>query len=245
MEIPRVRFDKDALLNLPEEQRRLFVALAHQLNEISLLLRALAWSYQAPENNEAKAHGQLATWLFFLRLLAGKLREGWELLSKHYFPKKALADLFNESASPEQAEALKALKQYFGKTNRLHKIRNNFAFHYSPESIEAALHWAPDELYAYLGEGNGANSLFYFAEAIANHALLETDKLSNPIATLEEYKEEVPEIASHFMKFGWGFMLAVMQSVEGGLLLEEPVKVDLGEIPKFSEVRFPWFVDPR
>ena len=72
MSVHRIRLDKDALLKVPVGQRRLFLAMAHFMNEVSVLLRSVMWSDDLSSDREAIVHGQLATSLFFQRLLAGK-----------------------------------------------------------------------------------------------------------------------------------------------------------------------------
>lgn len=139
MNIYRGRLNKAELLSLPDHERKLFCAIAHLQNEINILLRAVLWSSDFSSDNEAEIQGQVSTSLFFVKLLAGKLREGWTLLEKFFFSHKSLSNDFRAHASLKQKEALEALSRYFGKANVIHDVRTDFAFHYSPEDLDAFL----------------------------------------------------------------------------------------------------------
>jgi hypothetical protein len=74
----------------------------------------------------------------------------------------------------EASEALDALKRYFGRDNVIAKVRNGYAFHYSPEEIDAGYRTLAedDPLEIYLSESN-ANTLYTFGDTIAGRAMLE------------------------------------------------------------------------
>lgn len=113
MYVYRGRLNKAEVLRLPDHERTLFCAIAHLQNEISILLRAVLWSSDFSSDNQAEIQGQISTSLFFVKLLAGKLREGWTLLEKFFFRYQSLSSDFLAHANPKQKAALEALSRYF------------------------------------------------------------------------------------------------------------------------------------
>ncbi len=243
MNIYRGRLNKAELLRLPDHERILFCAIAHLQNEISILLRAVLWSSDFSSDNQAEIQGQISTSLFFVKLLAGKMREGWTLLEKFFFSHKLLSSDFQVHANHKQKEALEALSRYFGKGNVIHDVRTDFAFHYSPESLDAVLASTPDELDLYIEEEGNANSLYYFAEVLANRAVLDRVNVSNGKDAMDRFIGEVVTVAEQFTRFGQAFMSYVIKR-QGQSIWQEPAKcVQFSILPSFSEMRFPWFTD--
>ncbi len=243
MNIYRGRLNKAELLSLPDHERKLFCAIAHLQNEINILLRAVLWSSDFSSDNEAEIQGQVSTSLFFVKLLAGKLREGWTLLEKFFFSHKSLSNDFRAHASLKQKEALEALSRYFGKANVIHDVRTDFAFHYSPEDLDAVLAATPDELDLYIEEEGNANSLYYFAEILANRAALDRINVLSGEDAMDRFIDEAVTVAEQFTRFGQAFMSYVIKR-QGQSIWQEPAKrVRFSRLPSFSEMRFPWFTD--
>ena len=135
------------------------------------------------------------------------------------------------------------LKKYFGQANILHKVRTDFAFHYSPQNLDDMLVKVPDELDIYLEDGGNANTLYYFAEALANHAVLESVSANDKVGVMEQFKCEVVEVANYFTRFGQGFMSCVIRKHGDAIWKERSSPVKFEELPSFAEMTFPWFTD--
>lgn len=211
MNIYRGRLNKAEVLRLPDHERKLFCAIAHLQNEINILLRAVLWSSDFSSDNETEIQGQISISLFFVKLLAGKLREGWAILDKFFFSHKSLSSDFLGHANPKQKKALEDLKRYFGKANVIHDVRTGFAFHYSPEELDAVLAATPDELDLYIEEEGNANSLYYFAEVLANRAALDRINVLNGEEAIDRLIGEVVTVAEQFTRFGQAFMSYVIK----------------------------------
>ena len=149
MKVIDIKLDKDKLLQLPELERTLYLALGHAANENNALAKMLYWSSNAPARNEAEDRGRFTLQLLFMRLLAGKLNESWGLLNQKYFG-TGLSRTYDPKLDDVARQSFKSLKSYFGRENACYKIRNQFAFHYSPEEVTAVLPSINDELHAYL-----------------------------------------------------------------------------------------------
>ncbi len=85
MAILRVRLSKEKLAAMPAVERRLFLMLGTVSNEIRVLLKMLLWTGDYSSSNAAVRHGQISMSLMFLRLLAGKLKEGHRVLQRDFF----------------------------------------------------------------------------------------------------------------------------------------------------------------
>lgn len=244
MDISRGRLNKAAILQIPEHERQLFLSIAHLQNEISILLRAVFWSYyNISSENEAEAHGQISTSFFFVKILAGKLNEGWTLLEKVFFSDRVLSRDFCSTATPPQVEALDALKKHFGQTSILRDVRTNFAFHYSPPELDAVLATVPDELDLYIEHDGSANTLYYFAEVLANHAVLKRIDPADSGAAMKRLYDETVTVAKQFTRFGQAFMSYVIKRQSPSIWKDTAIPVSFDKLPSFSEVRFPWFTD--
>lgn len=243
MKIFRGRLSKAELVRIPEHERKLFLAIAHLQNEVSILLRAVLWSSDFSSDNEAVVQGQLSASFFFLKLLAGKLNEGKELLNKCFFKDRTLSCDFRSHATPTQIQALDEISRYFGKTNILNTVRNDFAFHYSPSALDDALTTVTDELDLYIEDGGNANTLYYFAEILANHAVLNHVDVSDGANPMERLHEEILKVAYQFIRFGQGFMRYVLKRHTPYIWKEPVVPISFNKLPSFSEIRLPWFAD--
>lgn len=243
MKVYRGRLNKAKLLEIPEAERKLFVAIAHLQNEIRFSLYGVVWSHDFSSSNDVVVHGQISLNFFYLRILAGKLHEGWQLLNKHYFTHKGLNTDFNSNGSEEAVKLLKELGKYFGRTNAISEIRNNLSFHYSPNDLAKHIENLPEDLDLYIAKENDANTLYYFAEALANRgvlAKLNYDKNSNP---LDAIYSELIAIAKKFNKFNMLYMKYIIKKHSPEIWDGAAEEIELQELVKFSDVHIPLFTD--
>lgn len=124
MTVCRARLSKLRLQELPRDERRLFLALGHAVNEVSALRELLFWSSDFSPDNEALTQGRITFALLFVRLLAGKTKEAYELIRKRFLNSKTLSQLYLSILSPKGQEALSTLKRLFGGFNLLSSVRN-------------------------------------------------------------------------------------------------------------------------
>ena len=233
----------DGLSQLPSADRKLFFALANLQNEIRFLLRIIQWSGDYSSPIKAIVQSQFALNFFNVKLLAGKLREGYGILEKFYFPEKDLAQRFQANANPGALEALNELKKYFSKGNLLHDVRNNFAFHFSPNALENELGKSPDPLEIFIENGPDANTLYYFAEILSTLAALRQIGSPDPVRAIGEFTQNILNAATIFNKFNLGFLHFITSTNKATIWDSPATELDLGELPPFAKVRVPWFAD--
>lgn len=243
MKVIKAQLSVAGLKGLPIADRKLFVALANLQNEIRFLLRIIQWSAYYDSPIDAVVQGQFALNFFNVKLLAGKLREGYEILAKFFFPEKELVRRFQTKVGPETLDALKALKKYFSKGNLLHEVRNNFAFHFSPDALENEIGRSPDKLEIFLESGPDANTLYHFAEVLSTLAALREIGSPDPMKAMDEFTQTILTAATTFNQFNLGFLHFITSEHKSTIWEGSAKEIDLGELPPFAKVRIPWFAD--
>lgn len=243
MTVFQAKLKKDKLLEIPENERNLFIGLAHLQNEIRFSLYGVVWTHDFSSSNEAIVQAQIAFNFYYLRILAGKLHEGWQLLQKHFYSHQTLSIEFNSTGSEEACNALKELKKYFSKKNALSEIRNNLSFHYNPKDLLKQIKEMKDELDLYVSKENDANTLYYFAEALANWAVI--SKIDNPdnLNPLELIISELTSIAKVFNTFNNLFMSFIINKYKPEIWEGVAVEITLENLMRFKDIHIPLFTD--
>jgi hypothetical protein len=239
-EVFRATLHKDRLLAIDPAERSLFLALGHVANEINILHKQILWSARFGGDRDAVTKAQIGLCFTFVRLVAGKLNEGGELLKTGYLRAK-LGTTYGPLLDAPTSEALTYLKRYFSGSNSIGMIRNNFAFHYSAASLDASLPGVEDDLELFVSSHYG-NSMYYACEVVANRAML--DALGGELhqVALNAIVQEVLLVARRFMAFATGFMAAFLAR-HPDIWTDFAKPVDLPKLAPLLEVELPWFTD--
>jgi hypothetical protein len=138
MKIVRIKIPKSLVAQLPEKERTFFFLMGHFGNELNVLQKLFYWCaiYSSDDEIRQRAHATQA--LVVAKLLIGKLYEGWALTEKVFFASH-LSKVYEPLLMGEGKTGLDHLKRYFGRENLLNKVRNKFAFHYSPADIQTEI----------------------------------------------------------------------------------------------------------
>lgn len=240
MKVIDVHLDQSKLLLIPENERTLYFSLGHAANEVNALAKLLYWASNGLARNEAEQRGCEALELLFIQLLAGKLHESWILLDRKYFGAKLSKKYYNKLDNPTK-EFLKKLKKYLGPEKACDKIRNQFAFHYSPDELAATLEATTGELHAYLQRDAAPNNLFAFSETLLTQALLASLKSIGDYDSLEKLVDELFDVGVWFIQVADALMFAIGDDCGIELRLKNPVEVQFEELPEFNSVAIPWF----
>jgi len=129
IDVFELRYTKAELAAAPEKARTFYLLATGLSNDLQILTRQYAIAVKQWDENEVKKSGSASVALLNLRLLGGRLQEGWELIDKHW---KDVSHDFEADLSQEGVEALAALKAYFGKPkpkSLIYMIRNKIGFH--------------------------------------------------------------------------------------------------------------------
>ncbi len=243
IKVRRLRLRAEYLLEVDKNERIFFLSAGLLANELSSLHKMHLWSARFPQATRVQQSGQIAFSLFALRLLAGKLNEGWRLLHQSFFGGQGLSKIYEPLLPPDSLDALKSLKSHFNNRSLLEDLRNNFAFHYSPTKLDEALscYGTQEDLDIFLGEGF-ANSLYYTSEVLMNLAMADAIGEQDPEKGFERIVQEVVEVSGWFLKFLDGCLLVFLRRHGNDVLVRsEQHDYRLHGLSRFDDQEIPWF----
>ena len=244
MQIQRVLLTPLQLANVPKDERAFLVLLAHIQNEVNVLNKLLACCTKIEPGIRSQVHTGNCQALVLCRTLIGKLHEAWNAIQEGFFKSK-LSKQYEGLLQEPAASALSQLKNYFGKKNLITSVRNTFAFHYSLEQAGALVQadTDPEELAIYLHAHVG-NSLYQFAEFALNKALLDSIVSADPALAMDRMLTEMSFVVARVNEFGQGMMMVILDKFVGDVVLRQSAEqMELHHVPKFSEVRIPFFIE--
>ncbi len=199
MKIYDVTIPASDLKKIPEAECIFLIQLGHIANELLALHRLQLMFTNTEAATDPERAGNAFHELFITRLLSGKLHEAWEMLRKDFFG-SGLSKSLNSELSLAAQQALDSIKQYFGKENRITKIRNSLSFHFGSSELKQTLAQIQDDynFHLYLHDQDG-NSLYSFAEEIVAHSMLTTSGKDASLEELEKIVDESLAIARNFL----------------------------------------------
>jgi len=242
MTIYMAKIDKAALIDAPEKERILFFGIAHLANEIKAYEKLYLWSARSPTEGEGWAEGRLTMSLTLAKALAGKLHAGYELLRINYFDTELFAT-YDASLSKPARAAIEKLRAYFQSDNMIRTIRNQFSFHYSPKKLDRRLKDMTEELKLYIETNGSANNLYYFAELLANHALLFEIDPNDWQAAFRKLYEGISEVVQLFSFVCDALIVQFIDLRVDRIWQDNAVEVKLEGMKSFTDIHLPWFSD--
>jgi len=233
-DIPKCKLDA-----MPGNEAVLFVQLTHMLNELNILQKCLiVTNSRMTSLSGVERRGQVCQGLFFIRTLAAKLNEAWEMLQRDFFNSR-LSGKFEKKLSKLGRDALWELKRYFGRKNNIRLIRNKFAAHYSKLEIEKEINGIPDNetLEMFISEHRG-NCLYSFSDKVFSWAILNSIAPSHPLRAMNTLMGDVLRVSRWFQDFGGDCVCIIGKKT--GLVYEE---AEISQPPLLSSVVLPYFVE--
>lgn len=239
MKIAKIVFKKESFDKIPEKDRLFIVQLSLFANEITMLYKFIVFSNNYKEG-ETILIAQNVQSFFLIKLLAGKLYEGWDMLRKSYFQSK-LSKQYEGMLSAKGKESIGSIKSYFGERNLINKIRNKYAFHYDKEHIMDQLNIIKkdEELDLYLAPDHG-NSLYSMAHIISSYALFREVDKSDDFRALDKIFKDVLGVASNFLTFAGELIEKIWERYR--IPIEPVGTIHLKGVPKINSVKLPYFV---
>jgi hypothetical protein len=241
MLLTEIKLSKAELDTLPEAEQVFFVQIMHFLNELNILQKCVIVSNNRLEDSLSRIEkrSQIAQAQFFIRILAGKLYEGWEMIKENFF-KTGISKKYESLLSKKGKENLSELKNYFNnKSNTIRLIRKKFAFHYDREMVKEQIKKIPkaEKLEIYMSE-NSANCLFSIGDIVINWAILNSIDSSNPEKAM---KILIGEVAIKVSRLFQGFCHDYITIVAKQLKLDfNDVKID--DPKSIYEIELPYFI---
>ena len=236
------KLNRRRLQSAPPPELAMLFAAGHVCNEINALLRVAVWATLGSSQETPTKEARAFLTNFFLTLLAGKLTEAYNVIQKAYFG-SVLSKKYSKRLNPEASSALDRLNRYFSSTNNVHKIRNYFAFHYSPERLADALPYIEGDLVLYMQKGHAANNLFAFAEEAATQALFREMAIQDNAQGVPALMGELTSTAKQFVIFFDGLMDAILRDLGKPVWGPKAQPIHLPNLVPFDSVSIPYFID--
>jgi len=245
MKLTKINISKAELLSIPEKELELFIQLTNFYNDVNILQKLMVISGNSREKasqNEVVGRSLSSQGLFFMRIQAGKLYEGWNMLGEHFFNNRAFSLEYNKNGSQKGKEALSNIKNYFGGNNFIKQIRNKYAFHYSKESSEEMVKQIANasdlEIFEiYLSE-EVANCFYSIAPDFLNASILEDIDSNNWPEAMNKFFQEIIDVTKWFLDFAQDCILVISQKY----LQMNYEEVQIPEPPSLDDITLPFFV---
>ena len=200
MEVRDIKMSKKQLQALPDSERVLVLQFGHVCNELSFLNKLLL-TVSDDVTDEIERRVMSAQSLIVIRLYIGKAFEGWRVVEEAYF-KSQLSKTMDSALPSKGRESLDRLKQYFGRSNLMSIIRNNFSFHYLSTHIPETLAAIEDETELhFIASALSMNSLYSYSEDIATLGMLRLTDESDVRAALDKVVGDLAHVGGDMIVF--------------------------------------------
>ncbi|HSC47154.1 MAG TPA: hypothetical protein VLG68_03635 [Gammaproteobacteria bacterium] len=233
---------KKNIERIPEPERSFVIALGHITNEINILQKFLYWTQ--PDEADSEIHRKAHTMqsLFVAKLLAAKLAEGWQFLNKGYFS-STFSKIHESQLDDNGTNALQSLKNYFGRTNILTSVRNEFVFHYSPEQFQSGfINTSDAEQWQLIMSEAPGNSVYYISDLISNYSMFHHIDESDQSNAIDKLLDDSLLIAKLFIAFCNSCWISTADRYlkgSGGTYKE----IQVNGSPALGDVRIPYFIE--
>lgn len=244
MQLHKVNLSREQLDRIPPAERRLLVLIAHAANDIGALSKLFHFAAGSAADSGVLGQAENAQALVLARAVTGSIYEFWQLLQTSFFG-PALSKIYEPQLDAEAQDALQALKRYFGRENLIGTVRNKFAYHYSPDQVDAgyAVLTEDDPLQIYLAQHN-ANTFYAFGDTIVGRAMLEAIRPGDHRAAFEALIAQTSEAVGHINTVIGALMIICISKYIGANLYDLGAEViEVEGSPESQVVRIPFFIE--
>jgi hypothetical protein len=243
-QVLKLTLTKADLDKIPPDERQLYLMGGLVLNDINTLSKLVIIAMRTPQADEMERWGAMTQSFLLVKLFAGRLFEGHELIKNIFLGKKMRQKYIDELSQKAQL-GLTELNRYFGRKNSVEIVRNTFAFHMGAGEIASEYESLPPDVPlvdVLCGDYLGFN-LFYGAEMLAFGAI--SAKLGKPdIATaLDMVVGDTVQVAVWIGNFMTAF-LDLMRSKYIGVAETDIEPRSVSREVSISDMQLPFFVGP-
>lgn len=247
IDVYRIPVPKERLWAMPKDERVLFLLLGYVANQLSMLQKLLTYSTNRTPTDEIEQHASGAQTQMLVRLTVGVLNEAWELVRTRFIETPMARDYLSRFDPPGQA-AFSSLKQQFGGSNLLNKVRKNYAFHYPrSDDVDHAFKVICDNpdfdglLNLYFSH-HGFNSLYLLSDLVFVQGIAEQVGEPDLAATYKKLLGELSKASINLIEFTKAFTAAAWLKHFGQEMLAKD-KVVVSGAPQVDDVWLPFFVE--
>jgi len=244
IEVFRIPISKDQLRAISADERNLLLLTSHAVNQISILRRILIFSlnYQSDHKIENMlSAGQSQT---ILRFLFGALAEAWEMV-KRPINQKLIGTDYIKVMDADGIAAYDDLKQHFGESNLLHRLRNTIAYHHpTAQELEAAFEDVPeDEDWAWYPSHTINNSFYLASDMVISAGILRVTGEADTARAFGKIMDEVVHVSNIMTDFFLYLMRAIVSRHLGEATLspKDGTGTKIERAPNLYEFAIPFF----
>jgi hypothetical protein len=243
IELHELHYTKAELANAPEKERLFYLMATGLANDLQSLMKFFAVAVDEQRDELIIKHGGSAVGMLMLRLLAGRLWEGWQLICNAYKP---IEVHYENQLGPESKKALGELRAYFGqKRNLINTVRDKIGFHADKGIVKRAFERVPDDadMGDYLCRTIG-NTLYFSAEMLHYEAIDSFTGTSDQLASLHILISDCQRLVGHFNTFIFGFAAKFLSKhLPGNLKASHDRKTQLDGVPRLADLALPYFTE--
>jgi hypothetical protein len=238
----RIAISKAQFRALPPEERALVLLLGHALNQIGVFVKLVRFSCNKDPANPTEHLVSGAQTQVIVRVLYGVLVEAWEFINR-----RANQKIIGVTYLPlmEQAgqNALSELKKHFGRSNLLHKLRNNFAFHYPRgEDVETAFAAVPDdEPWEWYLAGANTNSFYFSCDMVISFGIVNATGEPSVAGAYSKVMGEVMHVANLMPQFAMFLIKAILTKHHGPAILNPEPQTVIRDAPALETFWLPFY----
>ena len=242
MELKKLSISKSDFMSIPEAERLFLFRFGNLFNEICVLRKLVYFSGGTKTTNKILKNAKMSQAVFILRILAGKLWEGWRLIETDFFKTKLSRD-YEKKLTHVGKSGLGSLKRYFSTVNNIENIRNEISFHYSNEHKEHIKtiidsHSAPEQFDVLISD-NHLNCFYSTSGSVTDLTIIDwTNSPNDDEKSLQNLLSEITNITKSFLDF-LGDCLFIIVKNHGNF---DMVEVSIPNPPKFDEIELPYFI---
>ncbi len=253
IEIFELEYTKAQLAKVPDEERTFFLVMTSLANDVQMLNKQMQTSIREESDIKVVQHGAHAMAMLNLRMLAGRLYEGWKTHKEHY-PK--ISAIYDKELKPNAKSALTDLENYFSpkqaegqpKPSRalLAMVRDKIGFHADFKMTAAAFDECKYD--AIMGEylcKTMGNTLYFSTEMVHLEVVAKIEKSSSEdAASLMALMDHTRDVTSLFNTFVFGFSAIFLRRHFPKKIKKLARKrVVLPSQPKLRDLRFSFFTE--
>lgn len=243
IKLHELHYTKAELAKAPEKDRLFYLMATGLANDLQTLMKLFAVAVSEERDELIIKQGSSTVGMLMLRMLAGRLWEGWNLIEDGY---KAIERHYVDELGPEASDSLSELRLYFrDRRNLIATVRDKIGFHADRGIVKRAFERVPNDadLGDYLCRTIG-NTLYYSAELLHYEAINGFTGGGDQPGSLRTLVGDIQRLVSHFNTFIFGFAaLFLRRHLNRQLNDMRDRKTALEGVPHFDQLKLPYFTE--
>ena len=239
-----ITIPKDKLDGAPDEDRLTYLMAGNLANDLQILQKLMIVSIQtAAEMGHPHSEAANGSSMLLVKLLAGRLYEGWNWLRS-----PANSHLFKAFAQDKSSDAWTCYREitgYFGRDNLINALRQKIGFHSDVDTMRQGYQLLADQPMIELLSDQRGNTFYASADIAALGALCHLADTDDVAVALGRIADEVGRVAGLFgdlvVQIAMRFCIDILD-IDAEDQLKNAIEIDA---PRLDALRMPFFSDGR